>query len=270
MKITLTYLIAPVGGGSNAIGLFKEFIPDTEIKMIGVEAGGICNKSNIKNKPGKHAARIDGGEPGILHGCYSYLIQDDHGQIKETHSISAGLDYPSIGPEHAYLHQIKRVKYTHASDKEALEGFKLLSQLEGIIPALESSHAIGYVIKNAKLFKAKDIIIINLSGRGDKDLDAVMPKLKNKIGMNMLLDPDKKSYLAYITAGFPDVDYTVDAALSLFNNGVDLLELGLPFTDPVADGPVIQQAHSHALDKKFKPQDYLNILKKYASNQKNQ
>ena len=180
LKITPTHLIAPVGGGSNAIGLFKVFIPDTKIKMIGVEAGGICNKSNIKNKPGKHAARIDGGEPGILHGCYSYLLQDNNGQIQETHSISAGLDYPSIGPEHAYLHQIKRVKYTHASDKEALEGFKLLSQLEGIIPALESSHAIGYVIKNAKLFKAKDIIIINLSGRGDKDLDAVMPKLKIK------------------------------------------------------------------------------------------
>jgi len=158
------YLVACVGGGSNSIGLFFDFLKEKKIKMVGVEAGGISIKS------GKHAARFAGGKPGILHGAFSYVLQDKYGQITETHSVSAGLDYPSIGPEHANLYQSKRVEYTHVSDEEALKAFMLLSETEGIIPALESSHAIAYAVKLAKKLPKNKIILVNLSGRGDKDL----------------------------------------------------------------------------------------------------
>ncbi|HSY76991.1 MAG TPA: pyridoxal-phosphate dependent enzyme, partial [Bacteroidia bacterium] len=158
------YLVACVGGGSNSIGLFFDFLKDKKIKIVGVEAGGFGIKS------GKHAARFDGGRPGILHGTFSYVLQDKYGQITETHSISAGLDYPSIGPEHANLQQTKRVEYTHITDEEALRAFMLLAETEGIIPALESSHAIAYATKLARKLPKDKIIVVNLSGRGDKDL----------------------------------------------------------------------------------------------------
>ncbi len=157
-------LIACVGGGSNAIGLFFEFVGDESVKMIGVEAGGRAIL------PGEHAARFDGGQYGMLHGAISYVLQDDNGQIGSTHSVSAGLDYASVGPEHAYLFKSGRVHYTHASDEEALEGFKACSRLEGIIPALESSHAIAYAMKAVPQMPKDEIVIINLSGRGDKDV----------------------------------------------------------------------------------------------------
>lgn len=160
-------LIACVGGGSNSIGLFTEFLKYPNIEMIGVEAGGLGIAS------GKHAARFEGGRVGILHGTTSYVLQDKYGQIGETHSVSAGLDYPSIGPEHANLHDAKRIAYTHATDKEALDAFKLLSKVEGIIPALESAHAVAHALKLAPKMSKDKIIIINLSGRGDKDLDTV-------------------------------------------------------------------------------------------------
>ena len=171
LNIKPDYLIAPVGGGSNAIGMFLPFLKDTSIKMIGVEAGGSATKP--KEQPGKHASRFNGGSPGILHGSLSYLLQNQDGQILPTESISAGLDYPSVGPQHAHLHHEKRVKYTHISDKSALNGFHTLTKTEGIIPALESSHAIAYLIDNKRKFKNNEIIIINLSGRGDKDLDQI-------------------------------------------------------------------------------------------------
>ena len=161
------YLIACVGGGSNSIGLFHEFLKDKEVKMIGVEAGGMGIKS------GKHAARFTEGKLGILHGTKSYVLQDKHGQILNTHSISAGLDYPSVGPEHAYLENLGRINYTFATDKEALKAFKLLSETEGILPALESAHALAQCIKTAKKLKKNQIVIVNLSGRGDKDLDTI-------------------------------------------------------------------------------------------------
>jgi len=162
------YLLACVGGGSNSIGLFAPFLKHKNVKMIGVEAGG----RGIST--GKHAARISGdGRKGILHGCLSYVLQDKFGQIRETHSISAGLDYPSIGPEHAYLHETKRVEYTSINDDEALQGFHLLSEIEGIIPALESAHAIAYLPKLIQKCRQGDIIIVNLSGRGDKDVEHV-------------------------------------------------------------------------------------------------
>jgi tryptophan synthase beta chain len=158
------YLVACVGGGSNSIGLFYDFLNEKKIKIIGVEAGG----NGIKS--GKHAARFEGGRPGILHGTFSYVLQDKYGQITETHSISAGLDYPSIGPEHADLYASKRVEYTSITDEEALKAFMLLAETEGIIPALESSHAVAYALKLAKKLPKDKIIVVNLSGRGDKDL----------------------------------------------------------------------------------------------------
>ncbi len=157
-------LIACVGGGSNAIGLFYEFVGDEDVAMIGVEAGGRAIT------PGEHAARFDGGHYGMLHGAISYVLQDAAGQIGSTHSVSAGLDYASVGPEHAYFHKSGRVKYTHASDEAAIAAFQTCSKLEGIIPALESSHAIAHAIKVVPTMAKDDIVIVNMSGRGDKDV----------------------------------------------------------------------------------------------------
>ena len=165
-------LVACVGGGSNSIGLFEAFLND-EVRMIGVEAGGTGSRL------GDHAARfMDGGRVGVLQGTKSYLLQDEHGQIASTHSVSAGLDYASIGPEHAYLHDVGRVGYVSASDQEALEAFRLLSRTEGIIPALESSHAIAHAVKIARELRLDSIVVVNLSGRGDKDVNTVAELLK--------------------------------------------------------------------------------------------
>lgn len=160
-------LIACVGGGSNAIGFFHHFIQDKEVQLVGVEAGGIGSGN------GQHAARFSGGSPGVLHGCYTYLLQDDEGQILPTHSISAGLDYPAVGPDHAQLHESGRASYVSASDEEALFAFKKLCHLEGIIPALESSHALAYLVKIAPQLSKDKIIVVNLSGRGDKDMTQI-------------------------------------------------------------------------------------------------
>jgi tryptophan synthase beta chain len=157
-------LCACVGGGSNSIGLFYDFIPDSSVKMLGVEAGG--RGSGL----GEHAARFAGGKPGVLHGSYTYVLQTDDGLISNTHSVSAGLDYPAVGPEHATLFRQGRAEYTHASDAEALDAASLLARSEGIIPALESAHALAEIIKRAPGMPGAQIIIVNLSGRGDKDL----------------------------------------------------------------------------------------------------
>lgn len=157
-------LIACVGGGSNAIGFFHHFIPDERVKLIGVEAGGLGIET------GKHAARFAKGRPGVFHGFYSYLLQDEEGQILNTHSISAGMNYSSVGPVHAEFYESGRASYTTATDKEALEAFSLLSRVEGIIPALESSHALACLIRMAPKLPKESIVIVNLSGRGDKDL----------------------------------------------------------------------------------------------------
>ncbi len=167
-------IIACVGGGSNAIGIFKAFVPDKKVELIGVEAGG----KGIET--GKHAARFSDpelGRKGVLHGTMTYVLQDKFGQIYNTHSISAGLDYSAIGPEHSMLRDLKRASYSYATDKEALQAFKILSEEEGIIPALESSHAVAFTLKYAKKYKPKDIVIVNISGRGDKDLDIVIKEL---------------------------------------------------------------------------------------------
>ncbi len=164
-------IIACVGGGSNAIGIFTPFIPYKNVKLIGVEAGGLGISS------GKHAARFSDprqGRPGVLHGSLTYLLQDKWGQVINTHSVSAGLDYSAVGPEHSALWKSGRAEYTYATDKEALEAFSMLSETEGIIPALESAHAVAYAKKAAKRFNKNQIMIINLSGRGDKDVNTVL------------------------------------------------------------------------------------------------
>ncbi len=166
-------LIACIGGGSNAIGLFHPFLDDLEVELIGVEAAG----KGIKT--GKHASSINAGKPGILHGNKTYLLQDKYGQIKDAHSISAGLDYPGIGPEHSWLNDIGRVKYVTATDSQSLKAFKLCSQLEGIIPALEPSHALHVTGELARKRK-KEILVMNMCGRGDKDLPSVLPILEKK------------------------------------------------------------------------------------------
>jgi tryptophan synthase beta chain len=166
-----THLYACVGGGSNAIGLFHAFLRDPEVKMVGVEAGGRGGEL------GEHAARLgaaqgySGARPGVLQGTYTYVLQDADGQIAATHSISAGLDYPAIGPEHAWLADQRRAKYVAVSDQAALEAARLLARQEGIIPALESAHAIAGLIENVQEFHKEDLVVLNLSGRGDKDMD---------------------------------------------------------------------------------------------------
>src|SRR3954466_6360116 len=165
-------LIACVGGGSNAIGLFYPFLKDTSVKMIGVEAGG---RGIV---PERHAARFQGGSLGILQGTRSYILQDENGQIQLTHSVSAGLDYAAVGPEHAWLRDKDRVQYTYATDDKALEAFMKLARLEGIIPALESSHALAAIIERGPAMKKDQLVIVNLSGRGDKDVAQVAQRIK--------------------------------------------------------------------------------------------
>lgn len=166
------YLVACVGGGSNSIGLFHNFLDEPAVRMIGVEAAGLGIDS------GRHAARFAAGELGVLHGTLSFILQDSDGQIRPTHSVSAGLDYPSVGPEHSYYRDRGRIDFVSATDAEALEAFQLLSQLEGLIPALESAHAIAYVKKLAPTLGKDQIVVVNLSGRGDKDVEVVAKLLE--------------------------------------------------------------------------------------------
>jgi tryptophan synthase beta chain len=172
-----TAIVACVGGGSNAIGIFHEFIKDKRVKLIGVEAGGRGAQL------GDHAARFHGGAPGVLQGTFSYVLQDAAGQIANTHSVSAGLDYPSIGPEHAWLKDRGRGEYVSASDQEALQACVLLARTEGIIPALESAHAVAEAVKRAPEMKRSDILVVNISGRGDKDIGILREELKLEPGV---------------------------------------------------------------------------------------
>jgi tryptophan synthase beta chain len=168
-------VIACVGGGSNAMGIFYEFLRknDKKVKLIGVEAGG--RGENL----GEHAARFHGGAPGVLQGTYSYILQDEAGQIATTHSVSAGLDYAGVGPEHAHLRETGRAEYTSATDAEALAACTLLARTEGVIPALESAHAVAEVVKRAPQMKKNEVVIVNISGRGDKDMGILQDELGN-------------------------------------------------------------------------------------------
>ena len=176
-------LVACVGGGSNAIGLFYPFLEDASVKMVGVEAGG------LGIVPEKHAARFQGGSLGVLQGARSYVLQDENGQIQLTHSVSAGLDYAAVGPEHAWLRDQQRVEYTYATDDQALEAFLKLARLEGIIPALESAHAIAEVMRRAPTMDPNRLIIVNLSGRGDKDVSQVVDKVDLASGKPLARKP---------------------------------------------------------------------------------
>ena len=165
-------IVACVGGGSNAIGAFYEFIPNSEVKLVGVEAGGKSRKL------GEHAARFHGGVPGVLQGAFSYVLQDEDGQIALTHSVSAGLDYASVGPEHAMLHDSGRAEYTFAEDQAALDALVKLARTEGILPALESAHAVAEALRLAPTMGKDEILVVNLSGRGDKDMGILAQELK--------------------------------------------------------------------------------------------
>jgi tryptophan synthase beta chain len=167
-------IIACVGGGSNAMGIFYPFLEDTQVQLIGVEAGGKGLETN------QHAAALTKGTPGVFQGSMSYILQDSFGQVQLAHSISAGLDYPGVGPEHAYLKDIGRVEYLAITDDEAMEALCLLSRIEGIIPALESSHAIAQAVKLAPTLPKDHIMIVNVSGRGDKDMETIMSYLEGK------------------------------------------------------------------------------------------
>ncbi len=169
-----THILACVGGGSNAIGIFHAFIPDAEVQLIGVEAGGLGLDT------GKHCASVGKGKFGVLHGAASLMLQDDDGQVSPSHSISAGLDYPAVGPEHAYLHDIGRVRYVSVTDDEAIEGFLRISKLEGVIPALESAHAVAQLLAMKDSLDPDSLVIINLSGRGDKDCQEVRQILEQR------------------------------------------------------------------------------------------
>lgn len=168
-------LVACIGGGSNAIGLFHPFLDEADVTMYGVEAAG----KGIET--GEHAASLNGGKPGVLHGNRTYLLQSETGQIKDAHSISAGLDYPGIGPEHSFLHDLKRVEYVCATDDEALTAFQYCARMEGILPALEPSHALGWIMKNRDMLKKHEMIVMNMCGRGDKDIFTVADALKMDI-----------------------------------------------------------------------------------------
>ena len=170
------YVIACVGGGSNSIGAFHPFLADEDTRLVGVEAGGDGEGTS------RHAATLVAGRPGVLHGSMSYLLQDENGQVMETHSISAGLDYPSVGPEHSHLKDTGRAEYTSVNDAEALEGFHLLCRTEGIIPALEPSHAIHYASQLAPKLSPEEVILICLSGRGDKDIHVVLGSMEGDTG----------------------------------------------------------------------------------------
>ena len=195
-------LVACVGGGSNAIGLFHPFLADESVTIYGVEAAG----DGIET--GKHAAPLCAGKPGVLHGNRTYLMEDSNGQIIETHSISAGLDYPGVGPEHAWLKDIGRANYVAVTDKEAMQGFHALTRKEGIIPALESSHALAYAMKLAPTMDKDQIIIVNLSGRGDKDINTIAsgghhPMSRIAACFADLKAQGKTALIPYITAGDP-------------------------------------------------------------------
>jgi len=171
--------IACVGGGSNSIGLFTAFLDDRKVRLVGVEAGGRGERL------GQHAARFDGGALGVLHGTRTMVLQDAEGQIATTHSVSAGLDYPAIGPEHALLHDQGRVRYVKATDSEAIDAFLLLSETEGILPALESAHALAEAVKLAPRLPRRAIVLVNLSGRGDKDVESVLGYLRDERGAEL-------------------------------------------------------------------------------------
>src|SRR5690606_10594174 len=257
-------LVACVGGGGNAIGLFAPFayLPAGERpRLVGVEAGGHGVES------GRHAASITGGKTGVLHGSLMYLLSDDGGQVSPPHSVSAGLDYPGVGPEHSHLAQAGVAEYVAATDEEALDAFELLARVEGIVPALESAHAVAHAAKLAPTLPTEAVMVVGLSGRGDKDVAEVSRlragaaregEVRARRGRGRATTgrvasasaaaraEGRAAFAAYLTAGFPDRDGFLRAAEEVLAQA-DLLEGGLPFSGPLGDGPTIQRASERAL-----------------------
>ena len=280
--------VACVGGGSNAIGLFHAFIPDAGVRLIGCEPAGHGVET------GEHAATLTAGEPGILHGSRSYVLQDEEGQITEPYSISAGLDYPGIGPEHSYLKDSGRAEYRAVTDDAAMQALRLLSRTEGIIPAIESAHALAGALEVGKELGKDGLIVVNLSGRGDKDMDTAAryfglydtgadavvaadadsddrrDRGGRQVSGNIQLLGDtlagakaegRSALIAYLPAGFPTVDGGIDAIKAVFDGGADIVEVGLPHSDPVLDGPVIQTADDIALRGGVKIADVMRTVR---------
>ena len=281
-------VVACVGGGSNAAGMFYPFVADDGVALVGVEAGG------RSTKPGDHAATLCFGRPGVLHGSFSYVLQDDDGQTCDVHSVSAGLDYPGTGPEHSYWKETGRATYTSARDDEALDAFDALARLEGILPALESSHAVAEAMKIAAATEARrDHRRLPLRPRRQgrrRDRPAArsgvlveqfvssceaasgchhsipqspihhFPMSAIDTLFRQLRSAGRKAFMPFVTAGDPDLDFTAEVIRRLAARGCSLCELGIPYSDPIADGPVIQASYTRALGHKIKLADILAML----------
>lgn len=236
-------VLACVGGGSNAIGTFYHFIEDKDVQLIGCEAAGRGVNT------AETAATIATGKLGIFHGMKSYFCQDEYGQIAPVYSISAGLDYPGIGPEHAHLYDTGRAQYVPVTDEEAVEAFEYLSRTEGIIPAIESAHAVAYARKIVPKMRKDQSVVITISGRGDKDC-VQLQDTEGRISMSNKITEafaKGKAFIPFITCGDPSLEITEQLVYAMEEAGADLIELGIPFSDPTAEGPVIQEANVRAL-----------------------
>jgi len=248
-------VVACVGGGSNAMGIFHPYIDVANVRLIGVEAAGHGMET------GQHAAPLTadkGSAVGVLHGNRTYLMQDADGNIIETHSVSAGMDYPGVGPEHAWLKDIERAEYVGITDDEAMAAFHNLCRTEGIIPALESSHALAHAEKMAKTMNKDEIILVNLSY-----LIRALTMSRIQATFAALKANNKKALIPYITAGDPHPKFTVELMHTMAENGADIIELGVPFSDPMADGPVIQRASERALEHKVGLRKVLSLVKEF-------
>ena len=270
-------VIACVGGGSNAIGAFHAFIPDDGVALIGCEAGGDGLAT------GRHAATLAGGSAGVIHGMRTFLLQDADGQTLETHSISAGLDYPGVGPEHAWLHDTGRASYRAVTDAEAMDAFSVLCRTEGIIPAIESAHALAGALQLGPELGPDAVLLVNLSGRGDKDVDIAarwfghlggapvttpdgnaVARDRRRDAFEAAAAQDRAALVGYLPAGFPSVDGAIAAAIAMAEAGADIIEIGLPYSDPLMDGPVIQEAVHRALAGGTRVADVLRTVEAVA------
>ena len=248
-------MIACVGGGSNAIGTFAAFVDDAEVELVGVEAAG----EGLDTL--RHSAPLTTGARGVLHGAMSAVLQDEEGQILEAHSVSAGLDYPGVGPEHAHLRDTGRVRYVAVPDDEALAAFRRLSELEGIIPALEPAHAIAWLLANPAAGRAAgDALRPRRQGprRGARALDATASRRRSRAARK------RAALMPYLMGGYPSLDASREAGLAAADAGADLLELGIPFSDPLADGPVIHAAGTEALAAGATPHGVLRVCEALA------
>ena len=255
-------VLACVGGGSNAIGTFYNFIEDEGVRLIGCEAAGRGVNT------AETAATIATGKLGIFHGMKSYFCQDEYGQIAPVYSISAGLDYPGVGPEHAHLYDIGRAEYVPVTDDEAVDAFEYLSRTEGIIPAIESAHAVAYARKIVPQMRKDQIVVITISGRGDKDCAAIARYRGEDIHDKKITEAfaKGKAFIPFVTCGDPSLDVTEKIVYAMEEAGADLIELGIPFSDPTAEGPVIQGANLRALSGGVTTDKVFDMVEKIRKN----